>query len=117
VTGAARELARHAALQRADGRTYELVVPKSKASLADRAYQDKLKTALEAHLGREVVLKVRVGETGGESVAARESQTRNARQADATRAVEQDQFVKELVELFDGKVVESTVRAASDNGK
>jgi DNA polymerase-3 subunit gamma/tau len=116
VTGAARELARHAALKQSDGRTYELTVPKSKASLAERSYQDKLKTALEAHLGRSIVLKVGVGDASGTSLAARESQARDARQADATRAVEQDQFVQSLVELFDGKVVESTIRAASDNG-
>jgi len=117
VTGAARELARHAALKRSDGRAFELSVPKSKASLAERAYLDKLKAALEAHLGHAVVLKVSVGETNGASVAARESEARDARQADATRAVEQDQFVRSLVELFDGKVVESTIRAASDDGK
>jgi len=117
VTGAARELARHAALTRSDGRVYELVVPKSKASLAERAYQDKLKAALAAHLGRDIVLKVSVGEAGGASVAAREAEAREARQADATRAVEQDAFVQELVELFDGKVVESTIRSASGNGK
>ncbi|KPK03588.1 MAG: DNA polymerase III subunit gamma/tau [Betaproteobacteria bacterium SG8_39] len=117
VTGAARELARHAALKRSDGRTYELTVPKSKASLAERSYQDKLKAALEAHLGRDVVLKVNVGEANSTSLAARESQARDARQADATRSVEQDRFVQSLVELFDGKVVESTIRSASDNGK
>ena len=92
-------------------------MPKSRASLAERAYQDKLRAALEAHLGRAVVLKVGVGDAGGASVASRESQARDARQADATRAVEQDQFVQSLVELFDGKVVESTIRAAPDRGK
>jgi len=117
VTGAARELARHAALKQSDGRTYELAVPKSKASLAERAYQDKLKAAMEAHLGHPVVLKVTVSDGAGASVAVRESQARDARRADATRAVQQDQFVQSLVELFDGKVVESTIRAASDNGK
>jgi len=117
VTGAARELARHAALKRSDGRTYELMVPKAKASLAERAYQDKLKAALEAHLGHPVVIKVSVGDDKGASVAVRENQAREARQADATRAVQQDQFVQSLVEIFDGKVVESTIRAASDNGK
>jgi len=30
--------------------------------------------------------------------------------------VQQDAFVQELVELFDGKVVQSTIRAGSDNG-
>jgi DNA polymerase-3 subunit gamma/tau len=117
VAGAARELARHAELKRCDGRIYELAVPKSKASLTDRAYQDKLKAALETHLGRSITLKIIVGDTNGASVAARETQARDVQRADATRAVEQDQFVKELVDTFDGKVVESTIRAPSRDNK
>ena len=48
LTGAARELARNAELRRREGTLFELVVPKSKAFLADRAHQDKLKAALGA---------------------------------------------------------------------
>jgi DNA polymerase-3 subunit gamma/tau len=117
VTGAAGAGARPAAPPPTARRRYELVVPKSKASLAERAYQDKLKAALEAHLGREIVLKVSVGDAAAASVAVREAQARDARQADATRAVQQDAFVQELVELFDARVVESTIRSAPGEGK
>src|SRR6185503_11693312 len=51
VTGAARELARHAELQRQENGVYDLVVPKAKAYLAERAYVEKLKAALDQHLG------------------------------------------------------------------
>src|SRR5438270_9396717 len=43
VAGAARELARNAELQRREGNTFELVVPKGKAYLAERNYTEKLK--------------------------------------------------------------------------
>jgi DNA polymerase-3 subunit gamma/tau len=110
VAGAARELARNAELQRREGNAFELAVPKAKSYLAERGYTDKLKTALEQHLGANVSLKVSVGETAGTSAAALEANEREARRAAAAQAVHSDGFVKDLVNLFDGKVVDSTIR-------
>ena len=110
VAGAARELARNAELARREGNAFELVVPKAKAYLAERAYTEKLKTALEQHVGANVTLKVSVGETAGTSAAALEANDREARRAAAAQAVHTDGFVKDLVNLFDGKVVDSTIR-------
>ena len=110
VAGAARELARNAELQRRDGQSFELVVPKTKAYLAERAYVDKLKTALEQHFGSPVSLKVSAGEVSGATAAAIEAGEREARRAAAEQSVQADGFVKDLVNLFDGKVVDSTIR-------
>src|SRR5689334_3854966 len=110
VTGAARELARNSELARREGGLFELVVPKAKAFLADRVHQYKLKAALEQHLGTAITVKVAVGETSGTSTAALEAGDRNARRAAATQAVQSDGFVQDLVNLFDGKVVDSSIR-------
>jgi DNA polymerase-3 subunit gamma/tau len=110
VTGAARELARNAELRQREGSTFELVVPKAKAYLAERSYVDKLKAALELHLGSAVSLKVSAGEVAGASVASLEAGERDARHAAAAQAVKSDEFVQDLVNLFDGKVVDSTIR-------
>ena len=110
VAGAARELARHAELQRRDGSTFELVVPKAKAYLAERNYTEKLKAGLEQHLGSPVNVKVTIGETAGTSAAALESAEKEARRAAAAQSVHSDGFVKDLVNMFDGKVVDSTIR-------
>jgi DNA polymerase-3 subunit gamma/tau len=110
VTGAARELARNAELRKRDGAVFELVVPKGKAYLAERGYVDKLKTALEQHLGSLVGLKVAVGEIAGSTAAALEAGEREAKRAAAAQAVQSDGFVQDLVNLFDGKVVDSTIR-------
>ncbi|HZO00425.1 MAG TPA: DNA polymerase III subunit gamma/tau [Burkholderiales bacterium] len=110
VTGAARELARNAELKQREGSSFELVVPKAKAYLAERSYVDKLKVALEQHLGGAVSLKVSAGEVAGASVASLEAGEREARRAAAAQAVKSDGFVQDLVNLFDGKVVDSTIR-------
>ena len=110
VAGAARELARNAELQKREGNTFELVVPKGKAYLAERTYTDKLKAALEQHLGSTVIVKVAAGETSGASAAAIEAGERDARRAAAAQSVQTDGFVKDLVNLFDAKVVDSTIK-------
>jgi DNA polymerase-3 subunit gamma/tau len=110
VTGAARELARNAELRKRDGAVFELLVPKAKAYLAERGYVDKLKAALEQHLGSVVGLKVAVGEIAGSTAAALEAGEREAKRAAAAQAVQTDGFVQDLVNLFDGKVVDSTIR-------
>ena len=111
VTGAARELARNAELMRREGSAFELVVPKSKGYLAEKSYQDKLKAALEQHLGAGVTLKVVAAETRGNSMAAMEAIERDKRHAEATRSVQKDRFVQDLVEICDAKVIDSTIQA------
>jgi len=110
LTGAARELARNSELAKRDGNAFELVVPKGKAYLAERIYTDKLKAALEQHLGAPAMLKVAVGETNGVSAAALEAGEREARRAAAAQSVQSDGFVKDLVNLFDARVVDSSIK-------
>ena len=110
VSGAARELARNAELKSREGATFELVVPKAKAYLAERSYVDKLKAALEQQLGSPVTLKVLAGEVTGGSVASLEAGEREARRAAAAQSVNKDGFVQDLVNIFDAKVVDSTIR-------
>jgi DNA polymerase III subunit gamma/tau len=114
VTGAARELARNAELQRAHDGVFDLVVPKAKAYLAERAYVDKLKAALDRHVGSPVRVNVSVGEVAGVTAAALEAGEREARKVEAVKSVQADGFVQDLVNMFDGKVVDSTIR---ENGK
>ena len=97
-------------IYRQENGVYELVVPKAKAFLADRAHLDKLKVALEQHLGGKVTVKVSVGDVSGTSAAAIEAGERDASRAAAAQAVQKDGFVNDLVNLLDGKVVDSSIR-------
>jgi DNA polymerase III subunit gamma/tau len=116
VTGAARELARNSVLVRHAPGAIELTVPKSMSHLADRGYQDKLKSALEAYWGRTLALKVKVGETVAATAASLEAAERDERRAEAARAVQGDRFVQDLVDIFDAKVVNSGIKANGRHG-
>ncbi|MGH8707026.1 MAG: DNA polymerase III subunit gamma/tau [Burkholderiales bacterium] len=111
VGGAAGELARNSALLRHAIGAIELVVPKSMAHLADRSYQEKLKAVLEQHFGSPLALKVVPGEAAGDTAAGREAGEREARRAEAARAVQGDRFVQDLVDIFDARIVGSSIKA------
>ena len=110
LSGGAKELARNAELKGHDKGVFDLVVPKSMAHLAGSGYRDKLQAALAADFGAAVRVRVTAGETRGATAAALETAERGARHAEAARAVQGDSFVQDLVELFDGRVVDSTIR-------
>ncbi len=115
--GAARELARHSILRGQEGDHYDLVVPKALSHLT--SYQDKLRAALEQHLGRPVKVAVTAGDTAavssGESAAGVEAARASAKKAEMTKAVQDDAFVKDLVNLLDGTVIESTIKSTNGN--
>jgi DNA polymerase-3 subunit gamma/tau len=110
LAGGSKELGRNSELKAYDNGVFELVVPKSMAYLAGDSYRDKLQAALAAQFGGAVKVRVTPGETRGATAAALEAADRGARRAEATRAVQGDSFVQDLVNLFDGRVVESTIR-------
>jgi DNA polymerase-3 subunit gamma/tau len=110
LSGGAKELARNAELKSGAADAFELVVPKAMAHLAGENYRDKLQAALTAHFGRRIQVRVSAGETRGGSAAALEAADRGARRAEAAKAVQGDSFVQDLVNLFDGRVVDSTIK-------
>jgi DNA polymerase-3 subunit gamma/tau len=116
VGGAAKELVRNAEMRRFEEGMIELTVPKSMAHLAGNGYRDKLQAALEQHFGRPVSVRITPGEANGTSVAAREASDRDTRRAEAARSMKGDQFVQDLVNLFDARVVEPSVQPATKNG-
>ncbi|MGH8673724.1 MAG: DNA polymerase III subunit gamma/tau [Burkholderiales bacterium] len=112
VSGVAKELARHSELVRFEDECFDLVVPKAMPHLAEPAYREKLRAALQQRLGRPVRVRVASGEVRGVSAAALTANQREAKQAEAVQAVHGDRFVNELVTLLDGRVVEQSVQSA-----
>ena len=110
LSGGPKELARNSELRNRDNGVFDLVVPKAMAHLAGDSYREKLQAVLAAQLGSPVKVRVTPGELRGATASALEAAARGARQAQATRAVQGDSFVQELVNLFDGRVVDSTIR-------
>ena len=108
--GMAKMLAQHCELKSHDGRRIELCVHEEHKHLMEKSYQEKLKTALENFLGGPAFLTISIGSVTGVTPAKLVHQEKQARQAEAIAAIEQDPFVRELIEDFDAQVIESTIK-------
>jgi DNA polymerase-3 subunit gamma/tau len=110
LAGGAKELGRNTELKSHANGVFDLTVQKSMAHLASDNYREKLQAALSTHLGQPVKVRVTPGEIQGTTAASAEAAEKGARRAEATRAVQGDKFVQELVNLFDGRVLDSTIK-------
>jgi DNA polymerase-3 subunit gamma/tau len=110
ITGMARMLAQHCELIRRDPTRIELMLPKAHERLLEKAYQERLKAALQKHFGESVQVSIAVGDGSGNSPVAIAQRSRERQQARAIADIEQDPFVRELVENFDARVNESSIK-------
>jgi DNA polymerase-3 subunit gamma/tau len=108
--GMARMLAQHAELLRFTGDSVELQVPEMHRHLLEKPYRDKLRSALEEHYGRKLKVEFKLGERSGRTPAEVEDRERQARQQRAVESIDRDPFVRELVESFDARVVDESIR-------
>jgi DNA polymerase-3 subunit gamma/tau len=99
VNGMAKQLAQQSELKSFDDGAMELCVPIAMKHLADKPYQDKLKTALQEHFGRPIRLAVRIGGTTG-----------NTAQDHAVVAIHEDTFVRDMVENLDATIVAASIK-------
>jgi DNA polymerase-3 subunit gamma/tau len=88
----------------------ELCVPEPHRHLLEKAYQDKMKTAMSEHYGKPMRLKFSVGSITGMTPAELESREKQAKQSQAIAAIETDPFVRELVENFDARLIVSSIK-------
>jgi DNA polymerase-3 subunit gamma/tau len=108
--GMARMLAQHCELVASDVARVALRLPEAHRHLLEKPYRDKLQAALEEHFGRRIGVDISLGEATGISPAALEDQERQARQRQAVEAIDRDPFVRELVEHFDARVADDSIR-------
>jgi DNA polymerase-3 subunit gamma/tau len=111
LSGMAKQLAQHCELaELAESQITLRLPPAHKGLLMNKGQQDKLQAELQAHYGRPLRLNIVLGEAQGETPAARSASEKRERQERAIAAIEQDPFVREVVDLFDASIDESTIK-------
>ena len=76
--------------------------------------QAKLQSELEQHFGRSLRLTIQLEHPAGETPVARSNSIKRERQERAVAAIEEDPFVREVVELFDATINEASIKPAGD---
>jgi DNA polymerase-3 subunit gamma/tau len=110
VAGMARVLAERCELARFDAQRIELRLPKAHERLLEKPYEERLKAALRKQFGEAVRISISLGEAEGSSPSAMAERERERRQANAVAEIEQDPFVRHLVENFDARVNENSIK-------
>ena len=113
--GMAKMLADHCELVSHDSGQVVLRVSEADKHLLDRAYQDKLIATLRERHGAGLQITFEIGAAAVQTPQQVRSRERDARQAEAVAAIESDPFIRELVEHFDAKVVESTIKPTGES--
>jgi DNA polymerase-3 subunit gamma/tau len=108
--GMAKMLAQHCELKSFDSGLMELCVPQEHRHLMEKPYQDKLRAAVTEHFAEPIRLNITEGSVTGDTPAQIESREKQEKQSMAVAAIEQDPFVRNLVENFDAKIIESSVK-------
>ena len=108
--GMAKMLAQHCELAGYDSDGLELRVPEPHKHLLEKLYQEKLKLALNDYFGERITVTFTIGSSSGNTLAEKEHREKQDRQMRAIEAIEKDPFVRELVENFDAKVIDSSIK-------
>ena len=110
--GMLRELAQHCEWVGMQGQVVDLRLSSTHHHLLDlnATLPGRLGELLAERIGRQIRIRIQLGEIAGETPAQRDQAERLARHAEAVAALEADPFVRELIERFDATLVESSVK-------
>ncbi|MBI4740742.1 MAG: DNA polymerase III subunit gamma/tau [Betaproteobacteria bacterium] len=108
--GMARELAQHCELRDSDGGQVNLRLAPAHRHLQMKPAQDKLQQALSEHLGHPVQLRIELADVERLTPAAEARIGRRELQDRAVAAIEKDGFVRDIIEMFDATLIESSIK-------
>lgn len=116
LNGMPKMLAQHCEAKYFSDDKVELCVPEMHKYLLDKAYQDKLKAALENYFESPVKVVFSLASVTGVTSMVMQDREKQAKQSETIAAVEADPFVRELIENFDAKLVVSSIKPIENNG-
>ena len=110
LTGMVRQLAHHCELLEQTSSVVSLRLSPTHKHLLGPGLQEKLQAELQGALGDGVRLTINLADTESETPAERARNIQRERQDQAIAAIESDNFVREVVDMFDATIDESTIK-------
>ncbi|WP_153145914.1 DNA polymerase III subunit gamma/tau [Dechloromonas sp. H13] len=110
LNGLARELAQHCELRELSDGDCVLRLAPAHGHLQMKPAPDKLRQALSDYLGRPIALRFELAQTEADTPAATVGRERRERQDQAIASIEQDSFVRDVIESCDASLVESSIK-------
>ncbi len=102
--------ASHCVLQNRNGVALSFVLDNRESTLYDTSHQTRLAEMLSEYFNQPVQVNIEVGPVQGETPAARISRRKSERLVEAIASLKNDAHVQQLLEQFDGELIESSIR-------
>jgi DNA polymerase-3 subunit gamma/tau len=110
LTGLPRTLAQHCELrQLKDGECLLRIAP-AHAHLQMKPGPEKLQQSLSEYFGRPLLLRFELAQSDANTPAEMASREKQKRLSGAISSIEQDVFVRDVIETFDASLVESSIK-------
>ncbi|MEC7378387.1 MAG: DNA polymerase III subunit gamma/tau C-terminal domain-containing protein, partial [Pseudomonadota bacterium] len=116
IVGMPGNLASYSAMNR-KGETVVLTIDEGHARLLNSRHEEKILAALRNRFGDAIQLRVEQGNPGPDTPAAYEERRRQERQQAAEASIRRDPVVQSIVERFEARVVEDSIRPADPGQK
>jgi DNA polymerase-3 subunit gamma/tau len=110
LSGLARQLAQHCELAEVCDAAVNLRLAPAHKHLLGRLQQDKLQAELQSWYQRAVKLNIMLADAEGETPVERQRGEQRERQDRAIAAIEQDGFVRDVVDMFDATIDEASIK-------
>lgn len=110
LSGLARTLAQHCELRALDDAECLLRLAPAHGHLQMKPAPDRLQQALSEHFGRPLKVRFELADNEVDTPAAAAGKERQLRLEKAVAAIEQDGFVRDVIESFDASVIESSIK-------
>jgi len=110
LNGMARMLAQNCEIKNYSTGSLELCLLAEHKHLLEKRYQDKVKVALNEHFGNNIYLKFSVGTVTGITPAELDNREKKTKQQQAITAIETDPIVRQLMDNFDAKLINSSIK-------
>ena len=108
--GMARMLADHCELVRREPGKMVFALDPVHKHLSDKSFQDKFIAALKTRFGDGLDISIELGGTQGLSPVEIRKREKSQRHSEAVAAIENDPFIRELVEEFDATINEASIQ-------
>ena len=110
LSGLARELAQHCELRELNEADCLLRLAPAHTHLQMKPSPEKLQQALSEYLGRPLIVRFESARTETDTPAAAAGRERQERQERAISSIEQDVFVRDVIETFDASLIETSIK-------
>ena len=110
ISGLARELAQHCELRELNETDCLLRLAPGYGHLQMKPSPEKLQQALSDYVGRSLQIRFETAKPEADTPAAAVGRERRERQERAISAIEQDLFVRDVIETFDASLIESSIK-------